>query len=77
MLLFLKSLPVDCHFNIIQFGDKYKSLFRDMTSIYNEENARQAEQLINNMKADLDGTELVSFLALLNNALILIYHFFC
>jgi hypothetical protein len=76
MLLFLKSLPVDCHFNIIRFGDKYKSLFSDMTTIYNEENARQAEQLINNMKADLGGTELVSFLASLDDALILINHFF-
>ena len=27
MLLFLKSLPVNCHFNIIRFGSEYKSLF--------------------------------------------------
>jgi hypothetical protein len=61
MLLFLKSLPVDCHFNIIRFGSQYKSLFTGITAIYNEENAQKAEQLISGLKADLGGTELVSF----------------
>ena len=27
MLVFLKSLPLNCHFNIIRFGSQYKSLF--------------------------------------------------
>ncbi|CAF0735610.1 unnamed protein product [Didymodactylos carnosus] len=71
MLLFLKSLPVDCHFNIIRFGNAYKSLFSDITAIYTNENARQAEQLINTMRADLGGTELVRFLTLSNGAQIL------
>jgi VWA domain-containing protein len=62
MLLFLKSLPVNCHFNIIRFGSNYESLFKDdITAIYNKENAQQAEQLTNNMQANLGGTELVSF----------------
>lgn len=61
MVLFLKSLPINCHFNIIRFGSAYKSLFSDMTTIYNDDTVRQAEQLINNMKADLGGTELVNF----------------
>ena len=60
MILFLKSLPLNCHFNIIRFGSQYTSLFNDTTVIYNEENARKAEQLINEMKADLGGTELVN-----------------
>jgi hypothetical protein len=60
MLVFLKSLPIDCHFNIIRFGSQYKSLFTEVTAVYNEENARKAEQLITDMKADLGGTELVS-----------------
>ena len=69
MLLFLKSLPIGCYFNIIRFGSSYKSLFSDMTTIYNEDNVRQAEELISKMKADLGGTELVSFsvLTLTNN----------
>jgi hypothetical protein len=60
MLLFLKSLPVNCYFNIIRFGSTYETLFKDITSIYNKENAQQAEQVTNNMQADLGGTELVS-----------------
>ncbi|CAF3569981.1 unnamed protein product [Rotaria sp. Silwood1] len=59
MLVFLKSLPVDCHFNIIRFGTQYKSLFTEITAIYNEENAEKAEHLITGMKADLGGTELM------------------
>ena len=60
MLVFLKSLPFHCHFNIIRFGSNHQSLFTEVTAIYNEENARKAEQLINGMTADLGGTELVS-----------------
>ncbi|CAF0897560.1 unnamed protein product [Adineta steineri] len=59
MLLFLKSLPLNSYFNIIRFGSNYKLLFNDATVIYNEENCKQAEQMINKMEADLGGTELV------------------
>jgi hypothetical protein len=60
MLVFHKSLPVNCHFNIIRFGSQYNSLFTEVTAVYNEENAQKAEKLITEMKADLGGTELVS-----------------
>jgi hypothetical protein len=33
-----------------------------MTHVYNEENAQQAEQLINNMQANLGGKQLVSLI---------------
>ncbi|CAF1511243.1 unnamed protein product, partial [Adineta ricciae] len=59
MLLFLKSLPVDCHFNIIRFGSEYKTLFNENTVVYNETNAQQAEQFIERLQADLGGTELL------------------
>lgn len=59
MLLFLKSLPVNCHFNIIQFGSQYKVLFNEITAVYNEANAQNAERLVKDMQADLGGTELV------------------
>ncbi|UJR12930.1 hypothetical protein I4U23_017103 [Adineta vaga] len=59
MLLFLKSLPVDCHFNIIRFGSQYKTLFNEKTVVYNRTNAQQAEQLIERLQADLGGTELL------------------
>ncbi|CAF3276237.1 unnamed protein product [Rotaria socialis] len=59
MLLFLKSLPVNCHFNIIRFGSNHQALFSKITAIYNEENAQKAEQLTKQLKADLGGTELL------------------
>jgi hypothetical protein len=60
MLLFLKSLPINSYFNIIRFGSEYKPLFQDITVLYNEQNAQQADKLIEIMNADLGGTELVS-----------------
>ena len=62
MLLFLKSLPVNCHFNIVRFGSQHQALFNEITAVYNKENAQKAEQLVKNMRADLGGTELVSIL---------------
>ncbi|CAF1222422.1 unnamed protein product [Rotaria sordida] len=59
MLLFLKSLPLDCQFNIIQFGSNHEALFDEVTSIYNEKNVQKAERLINQLRADLGGTELL------------------
>ncbi|CAF3613170.1 unnamed protein product [Rotaria sp. Silwood1] len=60
MLLFLKSLPVNCRFNIIRFGSHFSALFTDqVTREYNKENMSQAETLIKDMKADLGGTELL------------------
>ncbi|CAF2100033.1 unnamed protein product [Rotaria magnacalcarata] len=59
MLLFLKSLPVNCHFNIIRFGSNHQALFNEITAIYNEENSQKAEQLTKQLRADLGGTELL------------------
>ncbi|CAF1140001.1 unnamed protein product [Rotaria sp. Silwood1] len=59
MFLFLKSLPLNCHFNIIRFGSTHQALFNEITAIYNEQNAQKAEQLTNQLQADLDGTELL------------------
>ncbi|CAF2801035.1 unnamed protein product [Rotaria sp. Silwood2] len=60
MLLFLKGLPVKCHFNIIRFGSNFLPLFGDqVTREYNEMNTSQAEALIQGMEADLGGTELL------------------
>ncbi|CAF1159627.1 unnamed protein product [Adineta steineri] len=59
MLLFFKSLPVNCYFNIVRFGSQYETLFNEITAVYNENNAQQAEQLIKQMQADLGGTELL------------------
>jgi len=61
MLLFLKSLPVNCRFNIIRFGSSFAALFNDqVTREYNETNVREAEAMIKKMNADLGGTELLA-----------------
>jgi hypothetical protein len=75
MLLFIKSLPVNCHFNIVRFGSQYKTLFNESTAVYNEINAELAEQLITRMQADLGGTELVSLMSF--TLIILILVSFC
>ena len=60
MLLFLKSLPTNCRFNIIRFGSDFKALFDDQVAReYNEANMREAEALIKGMTASLGGTELL------------------
>jgi hypothetical protein len=60
MFLFIKSLPVDCRFNIIRFGSSFSALFSDqVTCEYNEKNMRQAESLIKSMGASMGGTELL------------------
>ncbi|CAF1223287.1 unnamed protein product [Didymodactylos carnosus] len=58
MIVFLKSLPVGSHFNIIRFGSTYEKLFGDLSVEYNEHNAKKASKYIEKMKADLGGTEL-------------------
>ena len=61
MLLFVRSLPVDSHFNIIRFGSTYDVLFKtpSMTAVYNETTAKKAENLIRSMQADFGGTEIL------------------
>ncbi|CAF2727638.1 unnamed protein product [Rotaria sp. Silwood2] len=55
----LKSLPMDCHFNIIRFGSNHEALYDEVVAIYNEKNAQKAERLINQLRADFGGTELL------------------
>ncbi|CAF2719238.1 unnamed protein product [Rotaria sp. Silwood2] len=39
--------------------DNYRPLFPDITTVYNEENVRKAEEFTKKMQADLGGTELL------------------
>lgn len=59
LLLFLKSLPNGCYFNIISFGNNHKALFTDGSREYNEESLSRAMQLHQEMKADMGGTEIL------------------
>ena len=58
LILFLKSIPPGCSFNIIGFGDNYESLFPSSVP-YNQENLDRAIQHAERVDADLGGTELL------------------
>jgi hypothetical protein len=61
MLLFIRSLPVGSHFNIIRFGSNFDILFKNetLTAVYNEKTAKEAENLTRSMAANFGGTELL------------------
>jgi von Willebrand factor A domain-containing protein 5 len=58
LTLFLRSLPVDCHFNIIGFGSRFASLFPNSRA-YDDSAVRAADQWVKNMGATMGGTELM------------------
>ena len=59
LILFLKSIPPGCSFNIIEFGSSHTSLFQESVS-YNQENLECAIRHAESLQADLGGTELLS-----------------
>ena len=59
LVLFLKSIPPGCSFNIIGFGSSYTSLFPSSVP-YNQENLDVAIKHAESLQADLGGTELLS-----------------
>ncbi|XP_053392403.1 von Willebrand factor A domain-containing protein 5A-like isoform X2 [Mercenaria mercenaria] len=58
LLLFLKSLPPDCYFNIISFGSIFKPLFPIESQKYSTESLEEAIELEKSMEADMYGTEI-------------------
>jgi hypothetical protein len=60
ILEFFKNLPNNSYFNLIKFGTKYTCLFNQSTVLYNQINLQIAEKFINQIQADLGGTEIVS-----------------
>jgi hypothetical protein len=69
MLLFIRSLPVGSHFNIIRFGSNFDILFKNesLTAVYDEKTAKQAENLTRSMEANFGGTELLEPIKHLKN----------
>lgn len=59
VLLFLKSLPSGCRFNIVEFGSTFRHLF-ESSAVYNDDNLHQACKLVEHMSADLGGTEILA-----------------
>ncbi|XP_045123544.1 von Willebrand factor A domain-containing protein 5A-like isoform X2 [Portunus trituberculatus] len=60
LLLFLKSLPAGCLFNIVSFGSSFSSLFPKGSRVYSEKTLREACQLQATMDADMGGTEILA-----------------
>ncbi|TPP55751.1 von Willebrand factor A domain-containing protein 5A [Fasciola gigantica] len=56
LLLFLKSLPSGCRFQIIGFGSTYETLFPEPVE-YNEQSLARAIECQRKLEADLGGTE--------------------
>ncbi|XP_072249002.1 von Willebrand factor A domain-containing protein 5A-like [Leuresthes tenuis] len=58
LLLLLKSLPVGCYFNIYSFGSRFEHIFP--TSVeYSEKTMEDALKKVEQMQADLGGTEIL------------------
>ncbi|XP_052281439.1 von Willebrand factor A domain-containing protein 5A-like isoform X2 [Dreissena polymorpha] len=57
LLLFLKSLPPSCHFNVVSFGSEFSCLF-DRSEPYTEKSLKKALILQKTMEADMGGTEM-------------------
>ncbi|OBS68872.1 hypothetical protein A6R68_02587 [Neotoma lepida] len=59
MLVALKSLRLDCLFNIVGFGSTFKTVFAS-SQIYNEENLAIACNCIQRIRADMGSTNILS-----------------
>jgi Vault protein inter-alpha-trypsin domain/von Willebrand factor type A domain len=59
LLLYLRSLPTSCTFNIVGFGSHYQSLFADGPKPYNDETLTVASAYVASMQADFGGTEIL------------------
>ena len=59
LVLFLKSIPEGCHFNIVSFGSRYESFFPS-SQPYNQETMEKATRFAESMQADFGGTELLA-----------------
>ncbi|XP_062591977.1 von Willebrand factor A domain-containing protein 5A-like [Saccostrea cucullata] len=57
LLLLLKSLPVNCYFNVVSFGSDFSLLF-PTSKPYSEESMEEAMDLQREMKADMGGTKI-------------------
>ncbi|XP_044209490.1 von Willebrand factor A domain-containing protein 5A-like isoform X2 [Thunnus albacares] len=58
LLLLLKSLPMGCYFNIYSFGSSYQHIFPKSVE-YNEKTMEEALKKVEEMDADLGGTEIL------------------
>ncbi|XP_029964264.1 von Willebrand factor A domain-containing protein 5A-like isoform X7 [Salarias fasciatus] len=58
LLLLLKSLPMDCYFNIYSFGSRYEHIFPKSVE-YSQQTMEEALKRVGTMEADLGGTQIL------------------
>ncbi|NP_001085423.1 von Willebrand factor A domain containing 5A, gene 2 L homeolog [Xenopus laevis] len=58
LILLLKSLPLGCYFNIFSFGSDFTSIFSESMA-YTQQSMEEAVKLVNQMDADMGGTEIL------------------
>ncbi|XP_073536453.1 von Willebrand factor A domain-containing protein 5A-like isoform X2 [Phyllobates terribilis] len=58
LVLLLKSLPLGCYFNIYGFGSNFESFFSESIE-YTQQSLDDAVEKVNQMQADLGGTEIL------------------
>lgn len=59
LLVFMRSLPPGCYFNIIRFGSHFELLFPEGSREYGEESLKAACELQKQLGADMGGTEIL------------------
>lgn len=59
LLLLLKSLPMGCYFNIYSFGDSFENIFPESVQ-YSQQTMEEALKKVENMQANLGGTEILA-----------------
>ncbi|XP_071988861.1 von Willebrand factor A domain-containing protein 5A-like isoform X5 [Engystomops pustulosus] len=59
LVLLLKSLPLGCYFNIFGFGSRFESFFTESKE-YTQQSMEEAVKKVNEMKANLGGTEILA-----------------
>lgn len=57
LLLFLQSIPEKSYFNIISFGSKFESMFKD-SMLYNEKTYEEAKKKVQLFMSNMGGTEM-------------------
>ncbi|XP_021104698.1 von Willebrand factor A domain-containing protein 5A isoform X2 [Heterocephalus glaber] len=59
LILLLKSLPLDCYFNIYGFGSSFEAFFPESVK-YTQQTMEEAVERVQLLKADLGGTEILT-----------------
>ncbi|OHT03794.1 hypothetical protein TRFO_01469 [Tritrichomonas foetus] len=57
LLIFIHSLPINCYFNVVQFGSSFHKLWEN-SQLYTEKNVNHAISCMEKFDANLGGTEI-------------------